>query len=90
MSKSIQIILNSERRAIKPECWAPAFRLILTDGMVFQETPPFYPLDKGLTFKTKSEADRWADICGAPMVRRQLSRLASELGCYRADRTQDS
>jgi hypothetical protein len=62
MSKSIQIILNSARRAIKPECWAAAFRLILADGMVFQETPPFYPLDKGLTFKTKSEADRWADI----------------------------
>jgi len=36
MSQSIQIILNSEKRAIKPECWAPAFRLILREFRGFR------------------------------------------------------
>ena len=61
MSKSIQIMLNSEQRKEKPKSWAPAFRLMFKNSGVFQETQPFYALSKQLTFATKTEADRWAE-----------------------------
>ena len=62
MGKYINIVLASECRSEKPERWAPAFRLVLYYGSVYEEPRgKFYAQDEKLTFKTQGEADRWAD-----------------------------
>jgi len=59
--RHIEIIACSERRTIDPPHWAPAFRLVLCYGNVYEDRGKVYAQDKNLTFPTQAEADRWAD-----------------------------
>lgn len=58
----IQVVLTSECRSIDPERWAPAFRVRIIDHGKIAETANFYARDIALTFQSKDEADRYADI----------------------------
>jgi hypothetical protein len=62
VSRYINIVPPSERRGENPETWAPAFRLILFYGNVYEEPRgKFYAQDQTLTFATQVDADKWSD-----------------------------